>query len=89
MVTQSTTPCRACASPLQGDAWAAWNASYHEPNADAYRALARALYRQDVQERIMAQFARLDEQNARLDALLSSAIPASRLTVGGRADRIS
>ena len=89
MVTQAATPCRACASPLQVDAWAAWNASYHEPTADAYRALARALYQQDVQERIRAQFARLDEQNARLDALLSSAIPASRLSVDGRADRLS
>jgi len=89
MVTQATTPYRACASPLQVDAWAAWNASYHEPTADAYRALARALYQQDVQERIRAQFARLDEQNARLDALLSSAIPASRLSVDGRADRLS
>ncbi len=84
MVTQPTERCRTGASPLQGDGWAAWNASYHEPNAEAYRALARALYRQDLQERIMAQFARLDEQNARLDALLSSEVPASRLTVFGR-----
>lgn len=57
--------------PLQGDAWAAWNASYHEANSDAYRALGHALYHQAWQERINAQFAKLDEQNARLDALLS------------------
>jgi hypothetical protein len=57
---------------LRGDAWAAWNASYHEPNAEAYRALALALYQQDVRERIAEQFARLDEQNARLDALLAA-----------------
>jgi hypothetical protein len=57
-------------SSLQGDAWAAWNASYHEPNAEIYRVLARTLYQQDLHERIMAQFAALDEQNAQLDALL-------------------
>lgn len=59
-------------SRAQGDAWAAWNASYHEPNADAYRALARALYLQDMHERIVSQFAKLDEQNAQLDAVLAS-----------------
>lgn len=59
-------------SALQGDAWTAWNASYHEPDGEGYRALARSLYQQDVHERILAQFARLDEQNARLDALLAS-----------------
>jgi len=58
-------------SELQGDAWAAWNASYHEPQPDVLRALAEALYRQDVRERIEALFARLDEQNRRVDALLN------------------
>jgi len=58
-------------SELQGDAWAAWNASYHEPDSDALRAIAEALYRQDVHERIQALFARLDEQNAQVDALLT------------------
>ena len=57
-------------SPLQGDAWAAWNASYHEVAGDAYRALGHALYRQAWQERIRAHLARLDEQNALLDELL-------------------
>jgi hypothetical protein len=60
-------------SPLQGDAWAAWNASYHESNAEAYRALASALYRQDLWERIAVQLSLLDEQNALLDALLATA----------------
>lgn len=60
-------------SPLQGEAWVAWNASYHEPLGEAYRVLASALYQQDLHERITAQLDRLDEQNARLDALLSEA----------------
>jgi hypothetical protein len=76
-------------SSLQGDAWAAWNASYHEGNPEAYQALARALYRQDVHERIAAQLARLDEQNALLDALLEEhrrregATPAGELAEVG------
>jgi hypothetical protein len=57
-------------SPLQGDAWAAWNASYHEEHREAYRALSNALYRQAWHERIEARFAELDAQNARLDAML-------------------
>ena len=65
-------------SRLQGDAWAAWNASYHEPNGDIYRALGTALYLQDWRERITAQFAILDEQNAQLDALLQAARDADR-----------
>ncbi len=60
-------------SALQGDAWAAWNASYHEPNSEIYRALGTALYLQDWRERIHAQLAKLDEQNAKLDALLAAA----------------
>ena len=58
-------------SPLQGGAWAAWNASYHEPLRDVHRSVARALYEQDMHERIVALFARLDAQNARLDELLT------------------
>lgn len=72
MTDQQAASNTAGMSALQGEAWAAWNASYHEANADAYRALALALYQQDVRDRIAAQFARLDEQNARLDALLQA-----------------
>ena len=57
-------------SRLQGDAWAAWNASYHAPVRDAYRAVSQALYQQDVHDRIAALFSRSDEQNTLLDALL-------------------
>lgn len=58
-------------SPLQGDAWAVWNASYSAPEPDAYRELSRSLYNQDVRERITALFARSDAQNARLESLLA------------------
>lgn len=59
-------------SALQGEAWEAWNASYHEENRHAYQALGAALYRQAVHERITVQLARLDEQNAFLDRLTNS-----------------
>jgi hypothetical protein len=59
-------------SHLQSDAWAAWNASYHDPLPDAYRTVSLALYRQAMGERIQALFARLDEQNSELDVLLRS-----------------
>lgn len=59
-------------SMLQEMAWAACNASYHESNPDAYRTLGRRLYQEDVRERIEVLFARSDEQNARLEAYLSS-----------------
>jgi hypothetical protein len=59
-------------SPLQGEAWEAWNASYHaEINREAHRALGRALYELDVHERITSLLAQLDEQNALLDSLLA------------------
>jgi squalene cyclase len=58
-------------SRLQGDAWAAWNASYGAPDADLYRTVGSDLYRQDVRERITVLFARSDEQNALIDAALS------------------
>jgi len=60
-------------SRLQADAWAAWNASYHAPDGDAYRVVSRSLYEQDVHERITALFHRSDEQNAHLDAMLDHA----------------
>jgi len=72
--TISQTPVqveRVAVSALQGDAWAAWNASYNAPVRDAYRAVGHALYRQDAHERITALFARLDEQNRQLDMLLT------------------
>lgn len=65
-------------SPLQGDAWAAWNASYHAPVSDAYRVMSHALYQQDVHERIESLFARSDAQNAELDALLKRRPTRSR-----------
>ena len=69
-------------SPLQGDAWAAWNASYHEPNGEVYRALGTALYVQDWRDRVTAQLALLDEQNAQLDALLAAAKAAAETEIG-------
>jgi hypothetical protein len=59
-------------SRLQGDAWAAWNASFYAEEKDAYRTVGRALYAQDIHERITTLFARSDAQNAFLDALLAS-----------------
>ncbi|MBV9282765.1 MAG: hypothetical protein JOZ41_22030 [Chloroflexi bacterium] len=60
----------ASAMALQGDAWAAWNASYHADDKVAYRILSRFLYEEATRARIDALFARSDEQNARLDARL-------------------
>lgn len=54
---------------LQGEAWAAWNASYTAPEREAYRTVSMALYRQDVSERIAHLFSRSDEQNRTLDRL--------------------
>ncbi|HEX6507657.1 MAG TPA: hypothetical protein VF221_08505 [Chloroflexota bacterium] len=71
----STTNATLCSEPvtrLQGDAWAAWNASYHAENRVAYREVSRALYAQDVHERIATLFARCDEQNRHLDMMLST-----------------
>lgn len=58
-------------SRLQGDAWAAWNASFHAEEKDAYRTVGRELYTRDVHERIAALFARSDAQNAFLDVVLA------------------
>lgn len=60
-------------SRLQGDAWAAWNASFHAEEKDVYRTLGRDLYAQDVHERIETLFARSDAQNAFLDMILTAA----------------
>jgi hypothetical protein len=59
-------------SRLQGDAWAAWNASFHAEEKDVYRIVGRALYEQDVHERIQTLFARSDAQNAFLDDLFAA-----------------
>lgn len=56
-------------SSLQGDAWASWNASYHQSQRDIHRDVARMFYEQDMRERITTLFARLDEQNACLDRM--------------------
>jgi hypothetical protein len=57
-------------SRLQAQAWAVANASYKVPNGEAYRAYAQELYELDVYERIDRVLARLDQQNALLDAVL-------------------
>ena len=75
-VTAAITPAAvsnlASISPLQGDAWAAWNASYTESQRDVYRTLGLALYHADVHERIERLFARSDEQNRHLDMVLTT-----------------
>ncbi|GAC1319118.1 MAG: hypothetical protein NVSMB22_01850 [Chloroflexota bacterium] len=58
-------------SRLQGDAWAAWNASYSAEDREIYQSVSRSLYQQDVRERIVSLFARSDEQNRRLDASMT------------------
>lgn len=60
-------------SALQGKAWEAWNASYHETDTEGLRALSEALYCQDMHDRVSALFAELDEQNKQVDALLQAA----------------
>jgi hypothetical protein len=56
-------------SPLQGAAWAAWNASYYAETPEPYQVVSRLLYQQDIHERITRLFTKLDEQNAHLDAI--------------------
>lgn len=90
MPHDSSTPERAAPnatyiSRLQSDAWAAWNASYHDRPPDAYRAVSLALYRQAMGERIQALFARLDEQNTQLDALAHSRTGARSMGTEARA----
>ena len=58
-------------SRLQGDAWAAWNASFYAEEKDIYQSVGRELYAQDVHERIETLFARSDAQNAFLDMMLA------------------
>jgi hypothetical protein len=72
MKTTTSTDLQAQISALQGDAWVAWNDSYHEEDPGSYRALGEALYRRAVHERIAVDFARLDEQNAWLDRMLAA-----------------
>lgn len=56
-------------SELQAKAWAACNAGYHEGDPELYRAAGRALYAEDVRERIAALFRRGDRQNVLIDSL--------------------
>jgi hypothetical protein len=57
-------------SALQAEAWEICNQGYSVPDGDSYRALGVELYQQDLRERIRALFARLDQQNAEMDAAL-------------------
>jgi hypothetical protein len=57
-------------SPLQAQAWKAANTAYHVPDGEPYRAAGIDLYQQATHERIQELLARLDAQNAYLDALL-------------------
>lgn len=57
-------------SALQGDAWAAWNASYYAEDRQVYRSVSLELYQQDLRERVTALFKRSDEQNALIEANL-------------------
>jgi hypothetical protein len=68
---------------LTGEAWAAWNASYTEPHVEVYRVLGAALYQHAMRERIQSLFDELDEQNARLDALLASRVSPTRFEDDG------
>jgi hypothetical protein len=70
-------------SSLTAAAWAAWNASYNEPHVEAYRVVGAALYRQALHERIQTLFDQLDEQNARLDALLAARQSATQAEPDG------
>ena len=58
-------------SPLQDEAWKVLNASFHTPEREELRERGRALYQQDLRNRVSRLYARLDEQNARLDAILT------------------
>jgi hypothetical protein len=55
---------------LQARAWTIANTSYRASGGAAYRAYARELYDEDLHERITALFAKLDQQNAQVDAAL-------------------
>lgn len=56
-------------TPLQAQAWKAANTAYHVPDGEPYRAAGIDLYQQATHERIQELLARLDAQNAYLDAL--------------------
>jgi hypothetical protein len=71
MTVSSTAPQRdPSISCLQARAWTIANESYHVPGGEAYRAYARELYEQDLHERILALFSRLDAQNEQVEACL-------------------
>jgi len=74
--TSASTTRRAPISPLQGAAWAAWNASFGSETPETHRMVGRALYLQDMHERIAHLFARSDEQNRQLDALFGRHLPS-------------
>jgi hypothetical protein len=57
-------------TPLDEEAWIIANAGYAVPDGEVYRAYARELYEEALEERIRALLARLDEQNERLAAAL-------------------
>lgn len=71
MTVSSTAPQRGPSiSCLQARAWTIANESYHVSGGEAYRAYARELYEQDLHERILALFSRLDAQNEQVEACL-------------------
>jgi hypothetical protein len=65
-------------SPMQAEAWALWNESYHVLDGEAYRSWARELYQRDLHQQVRNLFTELDEQNERLDALLNNRRSGSR-----------
>jgi len=76
-------------SLLQVQAWEVANAAYMVPNGEAYRAYARELYEEDLHERILALFARLDDQNAQVEAALRVRGAAAEQTVAGTVKEIT
>jgi hypothetical protein len=57
---------------LQAEAWELCNASYYVDDGEIYRAAGVALYDRAIRHQVETLFARSDEQNARLDALLAA-----------------
>jgi hypothetical protein len=57
--------------PLQAQAWKAANTAYHVPDGEAYRAAGINLYQEAMHERVQELLARLDAQNAYLDAVMA------------------
>jgi len=75
MTTTDTRDRSAHISDLQAEAWAMCNQGYGVPDGATYRALGVELYQQDLRERIRALYARLDQQNAEMDAVLGGEGP--------------